>query len=241
MTQPLVTLSVVSHAQNELVNQLMADVARYCAKNISLVLTENVADAVPLAIDGYAASCERVVNPYPKGYGANHNAAFSLCRTPYFCIANPDLRLHADPFPPLLKTLEERHAGVIGPLVRSPAGNIEDSARRFPTPGIILRKLLGARPHPDYATDCGPIEVNWIAGMFMLFRSETYRSVGGFDEAYFLYYEDVDLCHRLYKAGEVVIYEPSAEVVHDARRASRRNLRLALHHLVSAFRFLSRS
>jgi GT2 family glycosyltransferase len=64
--------------------------------------------------------------------------------------------------------------------------------------------------------------------------------VGGFDEAYFLYYEDVDLCRRLRAAGRQVIFAPAAEVVHAAQRASRRRPRLALHHLMSMLRFLSR-
>jgi N-acetylglucosaminyl-diphospho-decaprenol L-rhamnosyltransferase len=74
--------------------------------------------------------------------------------------------------------------------------------------------------------------------MFMLFRSLAFKSVGGFDEAYFLYYEDVDLCRRLAAAGGSVIYDPRTTVVHDARRASRRNPALAARHFRSALRFL---
>jgi GT2 family glycosyltransferase len=62
----------------------------------------------------------------------------------------------------------------------------------------------------------------------------------GFDEAYFLYYEDVDLCRRLRKRDYRVVYEPRAEVTHAARRASRRDLRLMRHHLASMLRYLSR-
>ena len=74
--------------------------------------------------------------------------------------------------------------------------------------------------------------------MFMLFRSEAFAAVGGFDERYFLYYEDADICRRLQGAGRPVVYVPAAEVVHDARRASRRDPRLALHHAASAWRFM---
>jgi GT2 family glycosyltransferase len=86
--------------------------------------------------------------------------------------------------------------------------------------------------------DQGAVRVDWVAGMFIVFRSDAFRSVGGFDERYFLYYEDVDICRRLGAAGASVIYEPGAEVIHDARRASRRELRRAVHHLSSAVRFL---
>ena len=126
-----------------------------------------------------------------------------------------------------------------GPLVRNPAGNVEDSARRFPTAASLLKNALSEKLQPDYSVDRGTQEVDWVAGMFMLFRAGDFRSVGGFDEAYFLYYEDVDLCRRLRSAGSRVSYAPSAEVVHDARRASRRNPRLALHHLKGALRFLA--
>jgi hypothetical protein len=72
----------------------------------------------------------------------------------------------------------------------------------------------------------------------MLFRSEAYREIGGFDEAYFLYYEDVDICRRLHAAGRRVIYEPRSVVIHDAQRASRRNAALALQHARSGLRYL---
>jgi GT2 family glycosyltransferase len=235
-----ITLSVVSHGQNALVNQLLGDIRKFCADRVALVLTENIPDATPLATSGLGCPVERIANNGIKGFGANHNAAFARCRTPYFCVVNPDIRLPVDPFPVLAAALGNEQIGVVGPLVRSPAGSVEDSARRFPTVVSLLKKIFVERRQPDYPVDCGPQEVDWVAGMFMLFRSDAYRAMGGFDEAYFLYYEDVDLCRRLHAAGRTVHYVPAAEVVHDAQRASRRNPQLALHHLSSALRFLSR-
>ena len=124
-------------------------------------------------------------------------------------------------------------------LSRSPSGSAEDSARRFPTAAKLLRKALREERQPDYPIDRGPQAVDWIGGMFMLLRSDAFRAVSGFDETYFLYYEDVDLCRRLHAAGKSVTYQPAAEAIHDARRGSRRDPRLALHHLKSAVRFLS--
>jgi hypothetical protein len=240
MPERNITLSIVSHGQNALVNQLLGDVQRVCAGRVTLVLTQNVPDPVPFATGSLDCPAEIVVNPERKGFGANHNAAFARCRTPYFCVANPDIRLPSDPFPALLQTLEAPRVAVAGPLVRNPEGRIEDSARRFPTAATLLKKLLYETRQPDYPTDQGLLEVDWLAGMFMLFRCDAYRAIGGFDEAYFLYYEDVDICHRLLKSGKAVIYEPRAEVIHDARRASRRDPRLMLHHLAGIVRFLRR-
>ena len=229
-----ITLSVVSHRQNALVNQLLADLARVCPERVTLVLTENIPDETELVVP---LPAERIVNYAVKGFGANHNAAFKHCTTPYFCVANPDIRLLADPFPPLVESLE--HAAVAGPLVRNPDGKVEDSARRFPTAGSLLKKLLVEKRGPDYPVGAGPQQVDWLAGMFILFRREAFGAVGGFDEAYFLYYEDVDICRRLQRRrGSRAIWDPRAEVVHDARRASRRDLRLARHHVASLLRFL---
>jgi GT2 family glycosyltransferase len=233
-----ITLSVISHRQNTLVNQLLEDLARVSADRVTVVVTQNLPDDAELLVPA-GLPAQRILNGQVKGFGANHNAAFKHCATPYFCVANPDIRLPTNPFPPLVESLE--HAALAGPLVRSPDGNVEDSARRFPTATALLKKFFIEKREPDYSVSAGPQRVDWLAGMFLLFRREAFEMVGGFDEAYFLYYEDVDICHRLQRRrGSRAIYDPRAEVVHDARRASRRDPRLALRHASSAARFLMR-
>jgi hypothetical protein len=235
-----ITLSVVSHGQNALVNQLLQDVERVCADRVAVVLTENLPDREEFAIAHLSCPVEVIVNSERKGFGANHNAAFAHCSTPYFCVCNPDVRLPSDPFPALVGALADPRIAVAGPLVRSPEGRIEDSARRFPSAWSLLKKVFVDRREPDYPTDCGPLEVDWVAGMFMLFRSEAYRSVGGFDETYFLYYEDADIGSRLWDRGYRVVYETRTAIVHDARRASRRSFAHMRHHVAGVLRFLLR-
>ena len=232
------TLSVVSHRQNALVSQLLADVARVCAELPTIVVTENIPGETAISAP---MPFERIANERIKGFGANHNEAFKRCRTDYFCICNPDIRLNADPFPSLLNVFSDRAVGAAGPLVRDPDGKIEDSARRFPTFWSLVAKSFIDLRTSDYAVDRGPQDVDWVAGMFILFSREAFESVKGFDERYFLYYEDVDICRRLQKGGRKVIFNPLAEVVHEAQRASRRHAGYALHHARSALRFLSAS
>ena len=76
--------------------------------------------------------------------------------------------------------------------------------------------------------------------MFMLFDSRAFHGVGGFDEGYFLYYEDAYICRRLGALRRSVVYVPEAEIIHEARRASRRNAGLARHHITSELRILTR-
>jgi GT2 family glycosyltransferase len=229
-----ITVSIVSHGQNKLVNHLLSDLARHCDPSLRLIVTENVPDEEPL---NFAGAFKRIVNDQPKGFGANHNRAFLLCETPFFCVLNPDIRLASDPFARLVRLLDDERIAAAGPLVRNPKGDVEDSARVFPTPAILLKKLFVAPGGPDYPIDTGPLNVDWLAGMCILFRSAAYRAAGGFDEKFFLYYEDVDLCRRFHASGYGVWYEPRAEVIHDARRASRKNLRPMFIHIASVMRY----
>ena len=75
--------------------------------------------------------------------------------------------------------------------------------------------------------------------MFMLAKRDAFREVSGFDEGYFLYYEDIDLCRRLRRAGFDICLVPSARVIHDARRTSHRSLRYLRWHLASMCRYLT--
>lgn len=232
-----VTVSIVSHRQNGLVSSFLDDLGQYCRRTVSIVLTENVADDEPLRYDSSLFEVHVVRNTAVKGFGANHNAAFQWCSTPFFCVANPDVRLTCDPFPGLIQEIEKSAAGVIGPLVRDSSGRVQDSARRFPTL-LALAKRFRHRG-PDYPVGMGAVDVDWVAGMFMLFSVAAFREVGGFDERYFMYYEDADICRRLRRRGMRVRYDPAVEIIHDARRGSRRNPRLAAHHAASILRFLA--
>jgi GT2 family glycosyltransferase len=155
-------------------------------------------------------------------------------------VLNPDVRLESDPFPALTRALADERVGVAAPVVLAPGGEIEDSARRYPTPLSVAKKAFARRPALDYAVGQQPFSPDWVGGMFMLFRREVFERAGGFDERYFLYYEDVDLCRRLAALGYRVELVPAARVVHHARRRSHgRDLRHALWHLASMLRYFT--
>jgi GT2 family glycosyltransferase len=177
-------------------------------------------------------------NHDPAGFGANHNVAFDRCRTPYFCVINPDIKLVDNPFPALLVCLAQEGSALAAPLVFAPDGSIEDSVRRFPTLVSLLQKASGGNDG-CYQVGLGQESFfpDWVGGMCMLFRSTSFGRMGGFDVGYFLYYEDVDICVRLWKSGLRVIACPSVYVVHDARRESRRNWRFLRWHLASMLRY----
>jgi N-acetylglucosaminyl-diphospho-decaprenol L-rhamnosyltransferase len=178
-------------------------------------------------------------NDGPRGYGANQNAAFATARTPFFCVLNPDICLKQNPFPALLPHFVDGSLALAGPKIVNPSGVEEDSARREPTFRNLFAKALGKDNGTYPKLDGGGLlEPDWLAGMFMLFRSEVFEKIGGFDQRYFLYYEDVDLCKRLRIGGYKILQDRGVEVTHHARRESRRNWRYARWHLASMVRYL---
>lgn len=235
--QAKISISIVSHNQGALIADLLSDLGMYCATPFEVILTINVPEVLPFETKAFDFPVRIVTNTVPKGFGANHNAAFKLAKADYFCVLNPDIRMVEDPFPCLISQLVNSRIGVAAPLIVSPSGQPEDSARKFPTPVSILKKALFGARGSEYEICETPIFPDWVGGMFMVFRSKVFREIGGFDGFYFLYYEDVDLCWRLRGYGYQVTLTPLAYAIHDARRASHRNIRYLFWHLSSMLRF----
>lgn len=236
---PSLLLSVISHGHAGLVSSLMYDLEKYCKHlNLTVVLTQNIEESFDFEDSDFSFTLKRIKNSVPAGFGANHNRVFNHYACDYFCIVNPDIRLVMDPISPLLEMLRDPAIGIVAPLVIAPDGSVQDSARHKITPASILGRIWSRQHGPDYAIRETALDVDWAAGMFLLVRASDFREIGGFDERYFLYCEDADLCERMRFLGRGVRWVPQARVCHEARRASHRSLRHTLWHMSSLFRFL---
>ncbi len=230
----LIAVSIVSHGHGAMVGRLVEALLDF-PEVLQILVTLNIAETLPLVS---SPRIKVINNSAPKGFGANHNAAFSHCSQDFFCPINPDVELFENPFSALISVMNETNASLGAPLVLSPAGDIEDSIRRFPTLSSLLVKFAGGGGGRYIVSSGQPgFHPDWVAGMFMLFRSEDYKLLGGFDERYFLYYEDVDICTRVWKRGMKVVVSPQVSVVHDAQRDSRRSLPHFRWHLTSMVRY----
>ena len=233
----LISVSIVSHGQAGLVAQLLDDLRQYRPTGIEVILTLNVEEALPFDPDSFPFPARTIRNASPRGFAANHNAAFEFARGSYFCVLNPDIRLTADPFPALVEELRSSAVGAVAPLILDPDGAVEDSARPFPTPLSLFCKALGIEPQRYYEIGNESISPDWVGGMFILLRRDSFAAVSGFDARYRLYYEDVDLCARLRLGGYDVRLVPKVSAMHLARRQSRRDTRYLFWHLRSMTRY----
>lgn len=231
-------ISVVSHAQIGLVANLVRDIEEHCKDSaLELILTLNLDETLPFASDSFSFPIKVIRNATPIGFAANHNQAFTYATGRYFCVMNPDIRLNNNPFPMLCECFKNQSVGVGAPLVLGVSGEIEDSARYFPSPLKILCKVVDRCKGSDYEVRDTLVYPDWVGGMFMLFPRGIFERLGGFDQRYFLYYEDVDICARLRLQGYEVALYPEARVIHHAQRSSHRNFRYLYWHLRSMTRF----
>lgn len=234
------TLSVVSHGHEPLLQRVLADLSSSEElRGVRIVVTLNRADE---AFEPPDSPLEILVrrNAKPQGFGANHDQAFVDCDTPWFAILNPDLRIPDSAcFAHLIKAAEAQpDMALVAPKIVNSRGDPEDALRSNLTPTSILRRRLrrtDPAPEADVPARLGS-PFYWLAGMFMLVRSDAFRAVGGFDQRYFLYCEDYDLCARLFLAGYALQPCPSVSVIHDAQRDSHRSGRHLRLHLSSLFK-----
>ena len=188
------------------------------------------------------------------GYGSAANRGAAATSAPYLLICNPDLEVPASALEALAAALDEHSTwAVAGPLVRTPAGGRYPSARHVPSlvdaAGHALLGLFApgnrftrAYQRADLDGVTAPVAADWVSGACFLVRRDAFEAVGGFDEAYFMYAEDVDLCWRLGQAGWTVAYVPTAEVTHvQGTSTARHPVRMILEHHRSLLRFAGRS
>ena len=167
-----------------------------------------------------------IVNDRSLGLSANLNKGIAATSAPFVVIANPDTTPHEAAVALLRDFAAGRpRCGIAGPMLLNPDGTSQASRRLFPTvSGTIVRRtplrwLVNPqeRQRAHYQLDQRPIspaETEWMLGAFLLLRREMLAELGGFDEGYRLYGEDIDLCYRAARAGWERWYVPQAVVTH---------------------------
>jgi N-acetylglucosaminyl-diphospho-decaprenol L-rhamnosyltransferase len=164
---------------------------------------------------------------FPKG----NNLGLAQAHGRYLLLLNPDTEIQEGALATMVAHLEQNpRVGVLGPLLLNPDGSVQSSRRRFPTLATAVFESTWLEPYAPagllrryYALDLPDdqtADVDWLTGACLLVRREVVQDVGGLDEAYFMYSEELDWLRRIKAAGWRVVYLPQAKVMHHMGKSS---------------------
>jgi GT2 family glycosyltransferase len=226
---------------------------RLSTVNCRVIIVDNSpTDELRSIAEAYTATY--IHTPTNLGFGAAHNLAIqkSIAYSKYHLVVNPDIRFGRQVIEELVQFMDSHpDIGQVMPKILYEDGREQHLCKLLPTPlDLLLRRAFGEqgkglfRKHWDRYElrdiDLNiPREIPCLSGCFMFLRSSIVRGVGGFDERYFMYLEDVDLCRRIGEHAKTVFY-PFVSVVHGYAKGSYKNGRLLGHHLRSAFQYFQK-
>lgn len=208
---------------------------------------------------------DRVVAEFPDvrllknsinlGFARGTNQILKRSSAPYAIILNPDTLFQERFFEPVMSFLEENlDVGILGPKIVNPDGSVQGSARAFPSlltaffgRNTFLTRLIPKNPISQknvvtlQGNGTSPTKVDWVSGACMVIRRKSLELTGFFDERFFMYWEDADLCRRMWNNGWKVIYFPRATLLHHIGQSSRkRKLGSEWNFHISAYRLFSK-
>ena len=186
-------------------------------------------------------SAEMVAENFPQvelvacrenvGFPGGNNLGLERANGRFVLLLNPDTIVHGDALAKMVSYLEQKpKVGVVGPQLLNEDGSVQSSRRRFPTLRTAFFESTWLQPYAPqavlddyYARDIDDEEtavVEWLMGACLMTRQEVVAQVGGLDEAYFMYSEELDYCRRIHEAGWQVVYYPQAKVTHFSGKSS---------------------
>lgn len=216
-----------------IINYNTSDLLQECLHSI---LVQNVDEIV--VVDNASADCsvEMMKAEFPSiplialgknlGFGAASNRGIKACSSEQIVLLNADTRMNSGSIQALRNYLEDHpQAAIIGPRILNPDRTLQTSCFHFPTPLHIFLYISGLyrwiprlpvlkqRSLQKMTTESAR-PVPWILGAALAFRRETFEGLGGFDENFFMYFEEVDICYRLFSQGKQIHFVPEAEIIH---------------------------
>lgn len=182
------------------------------------------------------------------GYGGGHNLAINNIESDYHIIVNPDIMLEANSLEEMINFMNSNTDVVLlSPKVLNTDMTVQHLPKRKPTfkfcvcgrlPFKSAKKVRNHYTMADLDIQ-EPLEIDFCTGCFMFCRTSVLKEVRGFDERYFMYFEDADLTLKMKQFGKTIYY-PSAYVVHKWKRESKTNKKLLRIHIESMFKFLKK-
>ncbi|WP_299713031.1 galactosyltransferase-related protein [uncultured Tenacibaculum sp.] len=180
------------------------------------------------------------------GFGSGHNKVIPLIKgfSKYHLVLNPDVFFEQTVISDLIiKIGSMNDVAMIAPKVQFPNGEEQFTVRKYPSVLDLFIRKTGVSKNSIYKQEyrdqdlTQPFFPEAIHGCFMLFKTEDFIALNGFDERYFLYMEDIDICKKIDQIGKKKLYYPKVKVSHVLKQGSSKNIKLFLYHLSSAFKY----
>jgi GT2 family glycosyltransferase len=235
MAEPLVSAIVLTyHTPKDTVRCVRALRNQTIADRMEIIVVDNHSEDDSIGVIRNTFGNDPVVRivetPRNLGYGQGNETGVRLARGTYLLVINPDVQLPPDGAERMVQALEKDPAiGMLGPQLYFPDGSIRDSYRTFPhvvdivIKRTFLHRFFRKRMARYLQQGVNPSEirdVDWLAGGCILMPLDFYRSLGGFDRRFFLFFEDTDLCRRVWAAGKRVVYYPKVRALDGKQRLS---------------------
>jgi GT2 family glycosyltransferase len=239
VTPPQISAILVNYnAGRELARALRSIADELADQRWEAVVVDNASsDGSAEVVAAFAPNVLLQRNERNTGFARGVNQGLAATSGSLVLLMNPDCRLVSGAFGMLRRELERSHSyAIAGPRILNPDGTVQGSARGDPDmfTGLFGRTTMLRRLFPDLAvarrnvvsgdgarSGDGSVTVDWLSGACLLARRDALQRVNGFDERYFLYWEDADLCRRLRELGVQVRYVPAATAVHRVGQSSR--------------------
>ncbi|MGI1939178.1 glycosyltransferase family 2 protein [Shewanella oncorhynchi] len=241
-----VYISVVSHGHGELIKKLAC--LNELAKKFIVVVKVNKYEK---GLVSYLKlnNIECIDESYGIGFGHNNNVVYKYCKDKlsmgeddHFLVVNPDVIADSDAIDALINLMLADNTLLAGVNLFKDDNYLmpDNSIRNFPSLFQFVKSFLGMRNASiNKALVKDAKEVDWAAGSFLAFKSSHYGLLKGFDENYFMYCEDIDICFRSNRLGVPVIFYPQIKIIHLAEHANRTILsKHFFWHISSVVRFL---
>jgi GT2 family glycosyltransferase len=224
--RPDLSIIVVTHNRPELAIATLRS-ARAAIGGLEtewIVIDSGSSDGTPEAIESAFADVQ-VQREENIGFAAANNRGLPHARGRYVLLLNPDVEIDAGTFEELVAKLDERpEIGLASVIQNAPDGRLQYSVRRFPSPWLGFGEAIAAagwtpmrrwrEEEPRSALYKTELAVDWVVGAFLIARAEALNQVGGLDERFFLYSEEIDWCYRFSEAGWTVAHLPVMAITH---------------------------
>lgn len=248
-----VAIVTVSYHSDGVLPAMLDSIPVAVAEPYEVVVVDNASDPALEATVAGRPSVRRFDPGANLGYGGAVNAARPLLGDPeWILVVNPDVVFEPGSIDALLASGRRRpDAGTLGPLIVGSDGTPYPSARKLPSLRTGVGHALFVRFWPEnpwtasYREDDAPAsqsrDVGWLSGACLLVRREAFDAISGFDDGFFMYFEDVDLGRRLGLAGWRNVFEPSARISHSgAHSTAKESAHMLDAHHRSAYRYLAK-